>query len=462
MGAGVSNWCLANAVSKTGQLGVVSGTALDVILVRRLQDGDFGGHVRRALAHFPFPKMVERILREHFIDGGKAENAPYRAIPMHKRENSKELNELCMVANFVEVFLAREGHANPVGINYLEKIQLSLLPGLYGAMLAGVEYVLVGAGIPVKLPGAIDQLAKHEPATYPLYVTGALPGEDTALSFVPRNHMESDLAPLTRPKFLAIVSSNTLATTMLRKSNGKVDGLVIEGHIAGGHNAPPRGKLQVSESGEAVYGERDRVDIPKIAELGVPFWLAGGFGNAEKLSEAIAAGAAGVQVGTAFALCAESGLDDEFKQALLDLCVSGAAKVATDLNASPTGFPFKCAQLPGSLSDSKVYTERSRLCDVGVLREAYRTADGSIGYRCAAEAPTVYLAKGGKVEDTNGKQCLCNALLANIGQAQLRNDNYQEKALVTLGADLTCLKKLTDNKNHAYTASEVVTALLGS
>lgn len=29
MGVGVSNWRLANAVSKLGQLGVVSGTALD-------------------------------------------------------------------------------------------------------------------------------------------------------------------------------------------------------------------------------------------------------------------------------------------------------------------------------------------------------------------------------------------------------------------------------------------------
>ena len=42
MGAGVSNWQLAQAVSRTGQLGVVSGTALDQILIRRLQDGDPG------------------------------------------------------------------------------------------------------------------------------------------------------------------------------------------------------------------------------------------------------------------------------------------------------------------------------------------------------------------------------------------------------------------------------------
>jgi NAD(P)H-dependent flavin oxidoreductase YrpB (nitropropane dioxygenase family) len=40
LGAGISNWRLAHAVSQLGQLGVVSGTALDQIFARRLQDGD--------------------------------------------------------------------------------------------------------------------------------------------------------------------------------------------------------------------------------------------------------------------------------------------------------------------------------------------------------------------------------------------------------------------------------------
>ena len=39
MGAAVSSWRLAKAVSRRGQLGVVSGVALDLILARRLQDG---------------------------------------------------------------------------------------------------------------------------------------------------------------------------------------------------------------------------------------------------------------------------------------------------------------------------------------------------------------------------------------------------------------------------------------
>ena len=118
-----------------------------------------------------------------------------------------------------------------------------------------------------------------------------------------------ELPPLKRPFFLPIISSYTLALTLVRKANGRVDGFVVEGPTAGGHNAPPRGRLQLSALGEPVYGERDAVDLAKLRELGLPFWLAGGHGTNEGLQEALAAGAAGIQVGTAFAFCDESGLD---------------------------------------------------------------------------------------------------------------------------------------------------------
>ena len=152
MGVGVSNWRLARAVSQTGQLGVVSGTALDQVLARRLQDGDPGGHMRRGLEQFPLPDVAERILEAWFIPGGKAANAAYRKLPMHSKEGSRDLWELCLAANLVEVFLAREGHCGVLGINYLEKVQLPHLPSIYGAMLGGVDYVLMGAGIPLKIP----------------------------------------------------------------------------------------------------------------------------------------------------------------------------------------------------------------------------------------------------------------------------------------------------------------------
>lgn len=460
MGAGVSNWRLAQAVSRTGQLGVVSGTALDQILVRRLQDGDPGGHMRRGLDGLPFPAMAERIWREYFIRGGKSERTPYRMVPALTKDNPRELVELCIVSNFVEVFLAREGHVNPVGINYLEKIQAAHLPTIYGAMMAGVGYVLMGAGIPLKIPGVLDRLAEHQSVEYTVHVTGAQEGDDSTMRFNPRDYMEYELGPLTRPRFLPIVSSNTLATTMLKKANGKVDGLVIEMRTAGGHNAPPRGKMQLSQTGEPVYGERDVVDIGKLCELGVPFWLAGGYGHPEKLREAIAHGATGVQVGTAFEFAEESGLRADYKQTLMAKAMAGNARVFTDPLASPTGFPFKVAQLEGTCSEPEVYAARPRICDLGFLREPYRTPEGTIGYRCAAEPLSLYVAKGGKAEDAVGRKCICNALVANIGHPQTRNGRRVEPGLVTAGDDLPDVPHFLARGGSRYSAADVIAVLL--
>jgi nitronate monooxygenase len=462
MGAGVSSWRLARVVSQLGQLGVVSGTALDLIVARRLQDGDPGGHMRRGFDRFPFHKMAERIWERYYIPGGKTENQSYKSLPKHSKDNPRELIELCIVANFAEVSLAREGHDNAVGINYLEKIQIPHLPSLYGAMLAGVEYVLMGAGIPLKIPGVLDRLAHHEPTSYVLQVTGAQDGDDTTITFVPRDFTEGELPPLLRPNFLAIVASNTLAVTLLKKANGRVDGFVVEGPTAGGHNAPPRGKLQLNEAGEPIYGERDKVDLGKMRELGLPFWLAGGYGTAEKLREALAAGATGVQVGTAFAFCAESGLRDDYKQALLKKTISGEAKVFTDPLASPTGYPFKAAELEGTVSEREDYLARPRICDLGYLREAYRTAAGTIDYRCAGEPVTLYVSKGGKVENTVGRKCLCNALLANIGHPQVRGGKYVERGLVTSGDDLSEIPSFLPPNRPVYNAADVIAKLLDS
>ncbi len=460
MGAGVSSWRLAQSVSRLGQLGVVSGTALDQILARRLQDGDPGGHMRRALDAFPFPAMASRVWSRYFIPGGKPEQAAYRVAPMHAKENPRDLTELCILGNFVEVFLSREGHTHPVGINYLEKIQMAHLPAIYGAMLANVGYVLMGAGIPLRIPAVLDSFATHQPADYPLNVTGALETDDTMMHFDPRAWMECDLPPLLRPKFLSIVSSNTLAATMLKKAHGRVDGLIIEMPTAGGHNAPPRGKLQLSAEGEPVYGGRDAVDIAKLCELGAPFWLAGGYGHPEKLHEALALGATGIQVGTAFAFTEESDLRADYKTALLAQAARGEAHIFTDPLASPTGFPFKVAQLAGTGSDAQVCATRPRICDLGFLREAYRMPDGAVGYRCAAEPISVYVAKGGQAEDAAGRKCLCNALLANIGHPQVRNGNRVEVGLVTAGDDLVSVAQFLPPGRSSYHAADVIEKLL--
>ena len=460
MGVAISDWGLARAVSKMGQLGVVSGVALEVVMIRRLQDGDIGGHIRRALKAFPFHDMATRTLEKYFIPGGKTENKPYATIPLHKMIGSKNLHELCILGNFAEVFLAREGHDHAVGINYLEKIQLPHLPSIYGAMLAGVAYVIMGAGIPTTIPGVLDGLSHHEAVSYGIHVVGSKAGDDTFARFDPQHFMEGEHEPLIRPKFLPIIASNVLAVTMLRRSNGKVDGFVIEGPTAGGHNAPPRGKLQINEQNEPVYGEKDVVDLAKIRELGLPFWVAGGCASADKLREVLAAGGNGIQVGTAFALCEESGMVEEHRRGLLQEAMVRTARVVTDRHASPTGFPFKVAQLEGSLSEEDVYLSRTRVCDLGYLREVYRKDDGKIGYRCASEPVATFVAKGGMESDTTGRKCICNALMSNAGLPQVQNDGAVERPLLTSGDDIAEIARFVPDGQTSYTAKDVIDSLL--
>ena len=477
MGIGVSNWVLAHEVSSLGQLGVVSGTVLDTILVRRLASGDPGGHMRRALAAFPAQSVVERLLKKYFreapgspfeilgSDGTEAIEPEHRfkLAPMLRRTMTADRAWLVIVANFVEVYLAKEGHGGVVGINFLHKIQLPTLPSLYGAMLGGVDAVLMGAGIPSEIPGVLDRLSQNLDVNVPLDVLN--PGDDKIpLTFNPAEMWASEgihtPPPVRRPNFLAIVSSATLARALLKKAPGGINGFIVEAPIAGGHNAPPRGPQQLSVRGEPIYGPRDEVDFSQMRELGVPFWLAGGYASREKFAEAISLGAEGIQVGTAFAFCQESGLEPELRKKFLAGLLRGEGDVFTDPVASPTSFPFKVAALSGSLADAAVYEARPRLCDLGYLRRAFSKDDGTVDYRCPAEPVEDYLRKGGKLEDTVGRKCLCNALLANIGLGQHRADGYIEPALLTAGNDLDCIKAYITADNLAYHARDVVKSLL--
>lgn len=457
MGTGVSNWVLAKAVAAAGQMGVVSGTVLDTIFVRRLQDGDPGGHLRRAMEHFPLPAAAERVLKRYFKPEGREPGEPYKLLPMYRQVVSAAREQITIMANFVEVWLAKEGHNGPIGINLLTKVQMPNLASLYGAMLAGVDYVLMGAGIPREIPGVLDAFSEHREASIKFDIEGLKAGETEYLRFNPVDHWEGHTpTPVRRPKFLPIISANSLATTLARKSNGRVDGFIVEGPTAGGHNAPPRGEMKLDEKGQPIYGERDGVDLEKLKELGLPFWLAGGTGSPEALLAAVTAGAAGVQVGTLFAYTDESGFTPDLKHKVLNGVIEGRVQVHTDPRASPTGFPFKVVKTPDIASQDD---SRCRVCDLGYLRTAHRLENGKTVYRCAAEPVDAYVAKGGKIEDTEGRRCLCNALVADIGHAQERGNGDVEAPFITSGDDLLVMDRFLQGRTR-YTAADVVKYLL--
>src|ERR1019366_2781918 len=406
MGVAVSSWPLARAVAATGQLGVVSGTALDVVLARRLQDGDPGGHARAAMAAFPVPGVARRVLRRYFRAAGRQPGMPYAPVPRLRLRQDQHAQELAVVANFAEVWLAKHGHHGPVGVNFLEKVQMATPAAAYGAMLAGVDVVLVGAGIPRELPRLLDALARHEPVSLPVDVIGASDDQRHTMDLHPVALLGKALPPLQRPPFMAIVSAHVLAEYLARDPGIRPDGFVIEGPLAGGHNAPPRGRLALDDDGQPRYGLRHAAELTRLAR-------------------------------------------------------DGTLHVRTDPAASPTGFPFKVAQLPGTLADPQRYDARPRLCDVGHLRVPYLRPDGAVGYRCPGEPAHMYVRKGGEAAETAGRSCLCNALLANVGLGQTRRaDSYTEDPLVTLGSNLDGVRAMLERHANGWSAAQVVTWLL--
>ena len=433
MGIAVSSWQLAKEVSIAGELGVISGTAIDSVVARRLQDGDLTGDIRRAMAAYPHQDTIKEITDRFYIEGGRAEGKPYLDVPKLSIKGNLFSNKLLAVASFVEVWLAKEGHNGLIGMNILEKIQLAIPAQLYGAMLAEVDYILIGAGIPAQVPHLLNEISQGNKVAMKVDVADTK--DKHYLHFDPRT-LGLDNFPIKRPLFLAIVTSHALVAYLNKDEETRPDGYVIEYHVAGGHNAPPRAKNHVNDEGEAVYNELDIPNLEKIHASGSPFWLAGGYATPEKVKEAISYGAQGVQVGSLFALANESGFTNENRSSILVSLADPTMRVMTDASASPTGFPFKVIQNNQTLSNDNLYKERTRICDLGYLRTMFQREKGGIGYRCPAEPLDNYEFKNGEVDQAQGSKCLCNALMADIGLGQVRPDGRTEISLLTFGSDL--------------------------
>ena len=505
MGVYVSTWRLARAVAmeRSGATaGTVSGTALDVVYVRLLQLGDPGGHIRRAMAAFDAQFGVtigQKILERYFIDGGKLPTARFKNAPKQvvRAQNGSDLIplpsplaeaaapvavaltlepdivELLIATGYAEVWLARQGHAGRIFINFLHKIELPLVYSLYGAMLAGVDGVIVGAGNPDGLPAICTRLADQAVVTYDLSVLYREAGETFAITFDPRQVAEGSLAqkPLKRPAFLAIVSLENLVQALVNSQSEAPDGFIIEHHTAGGHNAGPQGPLKKDEKGQPIYGPEDEPDLQAIRQVGRPFWLAGGYGSREKLAQALGLGACGVQVGSLFALAEESGMKSIYRIAILNELkkeTDDSRLVLTTL-FSPTGFPFKVVQLEDTLSDDAVYDARRRVCDIGLLQQrglSKPSEDGTrrLFQRCPAAPLDDFVSKRGLPLNAGDRRCLCNGLLAcvGLGQAGIQNgEQVEEPAIVTLGNALGGIRRLSRNGQTPYWVHDVVTDMLG-
>ncbi len=501
MGVYVSNWRLARAVAMEqmgSTVGTVSGTGLDWVYVRILQLGDPGGHIQRAFLAFDSKFQSEigkKFFNRYYIQDGKSANVRYKNAPLQVVHTSDggimlpmpadppqptelflddDVIELLILSGFAEVWLAKEGHNGKIFINFLKKIELPLVYTMYGAMLADVDGIIVGAGNPEGLAAIRSKLVVKEPVQIDLSLLYREAGESFFVSFNPQKVANGKLTAVSiqKPAFLAIASLENLVRSLAESSSEPPDGFIIEHHTAGGHNAGPQGPLQLDALGQPVYASGDEPNLQIIRELHVPFWLAGGYGSHEKLHQAISLGANGVQVGSIFALAEESGMKTVYRNAILDQIRKGKSETDLVLTTlvSPTGFPFKVVQLENTISEAEVYQQRLRVCDIGLLQQRGLSKPDANGVRrifqrCSAGPVESYISKRGLLHNTQDRRCLCNGLLSAVGLGQITGNNgelTEEPAIITLGNHLDGIRRLSRQGQSRYWVKDVIADILGT
>ena len=456
----VQNFSLVCERKKYDGLGTVSGTAAERVMAAILQRGDPCGHFQRALSHFPIKEVADRVLNAYYDPNGRG----LKSAPVYRLNPSRNWIELAVTANFAFVWLAKEGHNRPVSINYLEKIAIPFIYYIVGAVMAGVDIITMGAGLPFDIPQVIDDLTNGRTLRYPIPVIGTngeLEKERVYTEFNPWEFFGAKMPVLNRPAFLPIISSLVLAKRCMKLPAGSIQGFVVEEPSAGGHNAPPRGQLVLDSYGQPIYGPKDQVNYEELKALGLPFWIGGACASPERIFWAQSLGANGIQAGSIFALSKESGMNPLIREEILRRGFNGTLKVFKSPNYSPTGYPFNVAVLPDTLSEEDVYQRQTRACTQGALVSLFRKPDGTIGYRCPSEPVEIYLKKGGSTEDTVGRRCLCSGLIATAGiQDESRLDNIQAP-IVTIGDDLGFLQELMNNEGSSYGVEQALDYLCG-
>jgi nitronate monooxygenase len=111
-----------------------------------------------------------------------------------------------------------------------------------------------------------------------------------------------------------VISSATTVVEACWLEKHGADAIIAQGFEAGGH----RGIFLSSDSQRAVASQAGTFAlVPQVADaVGVPVIAAGGIADGRGITAAFALGAAGVQIGTAFLLCAESATPPLHREAL--------------------------------------------------------------------------------------------------------------------------------------------------
>ena len=327
MGVGVSLHPLASAVAREGGLGVLSSAAIDRLVSRRL--------------------------------GRKVDT--YEAV----RD---------------EVALAKS-QSGFAGINIMVALQRDFVDSVKGAIDAGADAIIAGAGLPTSLP------AIQNP-------------RDTAL--------------------IPIVSSARALEIICKKWEKlgyRPDAVVLEGPLAGGHLGFRFHEIDLPANALEVL-------LPAVKDMArkygdFPVIVAGGIFTHEDIVNFIRQGADGVQMATRFLATEESSADEAYKQAVVNATKEDIL-VARD-PASPCGLPFRVlSQSP--MFRSALQRKRKPKCNKGYV--LLKDAEGRFS-RCLGK------------EDGDHYFCICNGLLSSAGY-----NPEDEEPLYTVGSNAYRVKSV--------------------
>ena len=343
MGVGVSLSPLAGAVAQEGGVGIVSSAALDRVISKR--------------------------------NGKKcsAYEAAYEEISLSK---------------------ANGGFA---GINIMVALLQTYDATVEGAIDAGADFIISGAGLPMRLP-----LIKN-------------PGETA---------------------FIPIVSSPRALELICKKwerAGYRPDAVVLEGPLAGGH---------LGFKFDELYLESNRLEnlLPPVKEMadkygGFPVIVAGGIYDHGDIVRFLKMGADGVQMGTRFLVARESSATDTYKQAVIDARKEDI--VVAHNPGSPSGLPFMVIKQSG-MYQSALSRKRKPLCNKGYMLRPDRNG---VFNQCDCRL------------ENSSSFCICNGLLSSAGY-----NPDQEEPLYTVGANgyridsLTTVKELMAELTGKQTA----------
>lgn len=331
MGVGVSLHPLAKAVAGEGGLGIISSACIDRLVSKR---------------------------------------------------NGKKLNTYDSA--YEEVSLSKTGNGF-AGINIMAALVRDYNDSVKGALDAGADAIISGAGLPLNLP-AIQ------------------PPKETAL--------------------IPIVSSARALDIICKKWEKigyRPDAVVLEGPLAGGHLGFRIDQLDI---------ESNKLEnlLPPVKERAMkcgdfPVVVAGGIYTYGDIVKFMSMGADGVQMGTRFLATEESSAPGTYKQAVVRAREEDI--VVAHRPGSPCGLPFRVIK-QSAMYVSSLNRRREPKCDKGYV--LLKDADGKYSV-CPAK------------QDNQNFFCICNGLLSSSGY-----NPDKEEALYTVGTNASRIDKIISVK----------------